>query len=150
MAGFKFSGQMEQDSLCKKLCKVVCALTVLAMSLICFMGFYDLAGRAAAFNDYQDPLGVEITTPYDLCDTWLVPLPIIDLGLESAFGDFDEWTSIALDSFDELADAVDEQLDDVLDEDWDEVFDDLVEGASDSFDDLEDWTNADWGIGIAF
>lgn len=150
MAGFKFSGQMEQDSMCKKLCKVVCALTVLAMSLICFMGFYDLAGRAAAFNDYQDPLGVEITTPYDLCDTWLVPLPIIDLGLESAFGDFDEWTSIALDSFDELADAVDEQLDDVLDEDWDEVFDDLVEGASDSFDDLEDWTNADWGIGIAF
>merc|ERR1712048_562315 len=108
------------------------------------------AGRASALNDYQDPLGVQVTAPYDLCDTGLLTLPIIDLGLESSFGQLDEWTSIALDSFDDLADAVDEQLDDVLDEDWDEVFDDLVEGASDSVDALEDWSNAEWGIGIAF
>ena len=150
MAGFKMSGQFEQDSMCKKFCKVVCALTVLAMSVICFVGFYGLCLRAAAVNDYNDPLGVDITKPYDLCDTSLYPLPLTDLGLTSPFGDLDEWTSIALDSFDELADAVDEQLDDVLDEDWDEVFDDLVEGASDSVDALEDWSSAEWGIGIAF
>merc|ERR1719230_655721 len=128
MAGFKF-GPTEKESMCTKVCKLICALVVLAMSLICFIGFYGLATKAMAFNDYQDPNGVEITAPYDLCDTWLVPMPIKDLGLESPFGDLDEWTSIALDSFDE---------------DWDEVFDDLVDGASDSFDDLEDWTNSDW------
>ena len=86
MSGFKMSGQFEQDSMCKKICKVFCALTVLAMSLICFVGFYNLAGRAAALNDYQDPAGLLLTAPYDLCDTSLLTLPIIDLGLESSFG----------------------------------------------------------------
>lgn len=55
-----------------------------------------------------------------------------------------------MDSIDDLADAVDDQLDEVLDEDWDEVFDDLVEGASDSVDALDSWSEAQWGYGLAF
>lgn len=53
-------------------------------------------------------MGLDMIKPYDLCDTTLLTQPLVDLGLESSFGALDEWTSIALDSFDELADAVDE------------------------------------------
>ena len=91
-----------------KLFRAVCALIVLALSLILLMGFYDLANKASALNTSQDPLGLDIVKPYDLCDTTLLTQPLVDLGLESSFGALDEWTSIALDSFDELADAVDE------------------------------------------
>ena len=91
-----------------KLFRAVCALIVLALSLILFIGFYDLATKADALNTYQDPMGIDMVKPYDLCDTTLLTLPLVDLGLESSFGALDEWTSIALDSFDDLADAVDE------------------------------------------
>ena len=108
MRNFKMNGEFQQDSLMMKLCRAVCALTVLALSLILFIGFYSLADRASALNTSQDPMGLDIVKPYDLCDTTLLTLPLVDLGLESSFGALDEWTSIALDSFDELADAVDE------------------------------------------
>ena len=108
MANFKMNGEFQQDTLMMKLCRAVCALTVLALSLILFIGFYNLADKASALNKSQDPLGFDIVKPYDLCDTTLLTQPIVDLGLKSSFGTLDEWTNIALDSFDDLADAVDE------------------------------------------
>ena len=102
------AGEVQPDTLMSKLFRAVCALIVLALSLVLFIGFYDLATRADALNTSQDPIGLEMVKPYDKCDTSLLTAPLVDLGLESSFGALDEWTSIALDSFDDLADAVDE------------------------------------------
>ena len=102
------NGEVQPDTLMGKLFRAVCALIVLALSLILFIGFYGLAVKADALNTSQDPMGLDMVKPYDLCDTSLLTQPLVDLGLESSFGALDEWTSIALDGFDDLADAVDE------------------------------------------
>ena len=43
-------GEVQQDTLMMKLGRAVCALTVLALSLILVIGFYDLAEKASALN----------------------------------------------------------------------------------------------------
>ena len=171
-ASFNLSGEAEEDSMMKKICKAICAIILLVLSVILAMGYYQLAGRAAALNDQQDPTGSMAIKPYDQCDTWTLPMPIVDLGLgggsemESLL---DDLTNDLNDALEDLNDSIDDQLDDwsedwedadwdaEWDEDWDAewedwdadaTLDDASNAITDTLDDLDDWIGDNWGIDL--
>jgi len=67
--------------MCIKGCKMICLLIPLGISLAMILISYQLANRASALNEQQNPNGTLPVKPYDQCDTTTFDYALADLGL---------------------------------------------------------------------
>jgi len=133
------AAQAMEESTGRKICKMVCLAIPLAFSIVMLLISYQLAGRAMALNEQQDPTGIKAIKPYDTCDTLTFSLPLADLGL----GDgelqsyLDGFTNDMLDGLDSLEGLALDNID--FDLEWDEDWGENAGLITDSLDGLDSW-----------
>lgn len=107
---------IEPESTMKKMCKALCALILIALSLVLALGYMGLASRADFFNaSVNEWYGGETATPY--YDDCSVPagytLKEFSSGLGSMSSIVDDLTNDITDYTQEAFDKIDESLEDL-------------------------------------